>query len=48
MPYDGYEALQVVVEGGVAYLTIDHPPINLLDVTLIGERLCGELGVARP
>lgn len=37
MAYDGYCALRVRVEGGVARVTIDHPPINLFDATLIGE-----------
>jgi enoyl-CoA hydratase/carnithine racemase len=37
MAYDGFTALQVAVRDGVATLTIDHPPLNLLDLTLIGE-----------
>jgi enoyl-CoA hydratase/carnithine racemase len=37
MAYDGYEALRVRVEGGVAFATVDHPPINLFDMTLITE-----------
>jgi len=37
MSYDGYTALRVEVEAGVARVTFDHPPINLLDATLIGE-----------
>ncbi len=37
MAYDGHHALRVAVDRGVAYVTIDHPPINLLDLTLIGE-----------
>jgi enoyl-CoA hydratase/carnithine racemase len=37
MAYDGYGGLRVVVQRGVAFVTIDHPPINLLDLTLIGE-----------
>jgi enoyl-CoA hydratase/carnithine racemase len=37
MPYDDYRALRVEVEAGVARVTFDHPPLNLLDATLIGE-----------
>jgi enoyl-CoA hydratase/carnithine racemase len=35
--YRDYTALRVRTERGVAFVTIDHPPINLFDVTLIGE-----------
>ncbi|MGH7785757.1 MAG: enoyl-CoA hydratase/isomerase family protein [Candidatus Binatia bacterium] len=35
--YAGFTALQVRVERGVAFVTIDHPPINLFDVVLIQE-----------
>jgi len=35
MSYEGYSALRVAVERGVAFVTIDHPPINLLDLALI-------------
>ena len=31
LPYEGYSALQVHVDRGVAFVTIDYPPINLLD-----------------
>ena len=37
MAHEGYSALRVSVERGVAFVTIDHPPINLLDLTLIAE-----------
>jgi enoyl-CoA hydratase/carnithine racemase len=37
MTDEGYEALRIRVEDGVAWLTIDHPPINLLDLTLIRD-----------
>ncbi len=37
MSYSGYECLGVVVSGGIATVTIDHPPINLFDVALITE-----------
>jgi enoyl-CoA hydratase/carnithine racemase len=32
---DRYEAIDVLVDRGVAFATIDHPPINLLDRTLM-------------
>jgi enoyl-CoA hydratase/carnithine racemase len=32
---DDYNALRLRVDRGVAYATIDHPPINLLDAALI-------------
>jgi enoyl-CoA hydratase/carnithine racemase len=35
--YDDYHALRVDVGGGIARATIDHPPINLLDLALIVE-----------
>ena len=37
MPYDGYQCLKTRVDRGVAWVTIDHPPINLLDLQLIQE-----------
>ncbi|MGH9008077.1 MAG: enoyl-CoA hydratase/isomerase family protein, partial [Acidimicrobiales bacterium] len=37
MPYDDYQALRITVADGVARATIDHPPINLLDLTMILE-----------
>jgi enoyl-CoA hydratase/carnithine racemase len=37
MAYENYEALRIGVEGGIARVTMDHPPINLLDLTLIAE-----------
>src|SRR5262245_6584356 len=37
MAYDGYQCLRVDVDGGVAFLTLDHPPLNLLDMPLILE-----------
>lgn len=37
MAYDEYSCLRVRVEDGVATVTIDHPPINLLDAPLIVE-----------
>lgn len=35
--YDGYACLRVEVRRGVAFVTIDHPPINLFDLPLIQE-----------
>jgi enoyl-CoA hydratase/carnithine racemase len=32
-----YETLRVDVDGGVAFVTIDHPPVNLLDARMIGD-----------
>jgi enoyl-CoA hydratase/carnithine racemase len=37
MTYTGYECLNVRVESRVAWVTIDHPPINLFDLALIQE-----------
>ena len=37
MAYDGYECLKVGLQEGVARVTIDHPPINLFDLALMGE-----------
>jgi enoyl-CoA hydratase/carnithine racemase len=37
MAYDNFQALHIVVDGGIARATIDHPPINLLDLALIIE-----------
>jgi enoyl-CoA hydratase/carnithine racemase len=37
MSYDGYATLTVAVDRGVAYVTIDHPPINLLDLAMIRD-----------
>lgn len=37
MPYADYECLRIRVDGGVAFVTIDHPPINLFDLSLIQE-----------
>ena len=35
MAYEGFNSLKVAVDRGVAFVTIDNPPINLLDMTLI-------------
>lgn len=37
MAYDNYDCLKVRVDNGVAFVTIDHPPINLFDMALIAE-----------
>ncbi len=37
MAYENYTALKINTDGGVADITIDHPPLNLFDVTLITE-----------
>jgi enoyl-CoA hydratase/carnithine racemase len=37
MPYDGYDCLKIRMDRGVAFVTIDHPPINLFDMALIVE-----------
>lgn len=37
MPYDGYQLLRVTASSGVCRATIDHPPINLLDRSLMIE-----------
>ena len=43
--YSSYAALRVALDDGVATVTIDHPPINLFDLTLYPEmrRLASEL-----
>ena len=45
MAYDDYRLLHVTVDGGICRATIDHPPINLLDLALMGEidRLTAEV-----
>ena len=37
MSYSGYQCLNVRSNQGVAFVTIDHPPINLFDMALILE-----------
>jgi enoyl-CoA hydratase/carnithine racemase len=43
--YDGYQRLSVRVEAGVAWATIDNPPINLIDRVLYADlrRFAGEV-----
>jgi enoyl-CoA hydratase/carnithine racemase len=47
MSYEGYECLRIEIEGGVARVTIDYPPINLFDIPLMLEmdRMGAELEV---
>ncbi len=37
MAYEGYACLRIERDRGVAFVTIDHPPINLFDLPLIQE-----------
>ncbi len=37
MPNQDYQALRITIDRGVAFVTIDNGPINLLDATLIGD-----------
>ena len=37
MTYENLRCLRVAISEGVATVTIDHPPLNLLDLALIGE-----------
>ena len=45
MAYEDYRCLRVAVDAGVAWVTIDHPPINLFDLALMQDidRVGGEL-----
>jgi enoyl-CoA hydratase/carnithine racemase len=47
MRYGNYESLKVSTDRGVAFVTIDNPPINLFDVVLISDldRLGSEMAV---
>ena len=37
MPYSDYNCFQIRIESGVAFVSINHPPINLLDEVLSPE-----------
>jgi enoyl-CoA hydratase/carnithine racemase len=37
MTYENYKGLRIAVDRGVAFVTIDNGPINLLDMALIGD-----------
>ena len=43
--YDGYRTLRVELDGGIATVVLDHPPVNLIDRPMYTElcRLSGEL-----
>jgi enoyl-CoA hydratase/carnithine racemase len=43
MAYQDYSCLRVELDRGVAFVTIDHPPINLFDIELMQE--IGRIGV---
>ena len=51
MSYDAYQCLKVEVDRSVAFVTIDHPPINLFDRALmlefhaLGKQLSGDADV---
>lgn len=46
MAIQEHAGLRVDVDDGVAFVTLDHPPVNLFDAVLIGSlwELAGELG----
>ena len=35
MAYHDYKCLKIEVDRGVAFVNIDHPPMNLLDLDLV-------------
>ena len=37
MSYDGFKLFKVKVDRGVAFVTIDNPPMNLLNMQMIME-----------
>jgi len=37
MAYEGYDCLKIRTDRGVAFVTIDNPPINLFDFNLMQE-----------
>jgi hypothetical protein len=37
MTHDGYARLRIAVDAGIARVTTDHPPLNLLDARLEAE-----------
>ena len=49
MAFDNYKVINVVVQGKVAYATINHPPINLITPPLLEDlvRLSDELSTNR-
>lgn len=51
MAYDGYQCLRIRLDRGVAFVTIDHPPVNLFDrplmkeISRIGREIAADAGV---
>jgi enoyl-CoA hydratase/carnithine racemase len=51
MAYDGYASLRILRDGRVAFVTLDHPPINLFDralmkeISRVGRELTADPGV---
>jgi enoyl-CoA hydratase/carnithine racemase len=45
MTYRDYSSLKIRADAGVAFVTFDHPPMNLLDTRLVAEldRFCSEV-----
>ncbi|MFX1574344.1 MAG: hypothetical protein ACFFB0_16510 [Promethearchaeota archaeon] len=37
MKYDRYKMLKVKIDRGIAFVTINNPPMNLLNMALIAE-----------
>ena len=37
MNYNRFKLLKIRIDQGVAFVTIDNPPMNLLNVELLGE-----------
>lgn len=44
-PYHGYAALRIHLDAGIAFVTIAHPPLNVLDAVLMTEldRFAGQV-----
>jgi enoyl-CoA hydratase/carnithine racemase len=47
MAYEQYECLRFRQDAGVLWVTIDHPPINLFDMALIGEMVRAGLEISQ-
>ncbi len=39
MPYGDYRSIRIEIDAAVASATLDHPPINLLDLERLLSRL---------
>ncbi|MFI1176733.1 enoyl-CoA hydratase-related protein [Streptomyces melanogenes] len=37
MDHDAYATLRVSLKGGIARITLDNPPVNVLDVALMAD-----------